>query len=237
MSNSWFQFKQFKVNQDRTAMKVGSDSVLLGAWTPVENVKSTVDLGAGTGLLSLMMAQRCKSRVTAIESDCDAAQQASENFTHSPWPHLFDSVCSNIHDLRKDYAGNFDLAIFNPPYFDGQVSPENKSRLDARHLHQEENSKMAWLETAFLMTKANGKASFIIPFIKMDTWLKDAELVGFKKEKLCYVKGNHNSVVKRVMIFLSKSECKCAESSIILETVERGVYTEEFLTLTNEFYL
>lgn len=83
MSNSWFQFKQFRVYQDKCAMKVGTDGVLLGAWAPLNDVQSVVDLGSGTGLISLMIAQRSKARVTGIESDMDAAQQSAENFTKS----------------------------------------------------------------------------------------------------------------------------------------------------------
>ncbi len=145
-------------------MKVGSDSVLLGAWTEVNNIRNVADLGAGTGILGLMLAQRAKARVTAIDIDIDATIQSAENFSNSPWPELFESVCADIHELTDVYKGVFDLAIFNPPYFEGHVIAASANRTTARHLNDESNSRLHWLKTAFEITNKEGKSSMIIPF-------------------------------------------------------------------------
>jgi tRNA1Val (adenine37-N6)-methyltransferase len=237
MANTWFKFKQFTINQERCAMKVGSDSVLLGAWTETKGIKKIVDLGSGTGILGLMLAQRCKARITAIESDIDAAAQAAENFNNSPWPELFDSVCANVHDLRKEYAGVFDLAIFNPPYFDGHVEAASEARTSARHLNLKANSREDWLKTAFEFTHDNGAASMIIPFENSEKWLKAMENTKWYVEKQCYVKGHEKAAMKRIMFFLKKAPGDCETNSLIIEKETRGQFTDSYTLLTKDFYL
>ena len=143
MSNSKFDFQQFSINQDRSAMKVGTDGVLLGAWASpalpcLENL-SILDIGTGTGLIALMMAQRFPSaKVTGIEIDHDAAEEAQDNVSHCPWSDRISIVESALNDfVAFDDAGNaceYDLIVTNPPFYNATLKPEEEARAAARHL-------------------------------------------------------------------------------------------------------
>jgi tRNA1Val (adenine37-N6)-methyltransferase len=238
MPNDWFEFKQFRIEQDRCAMKVGTDSVILGAWTPCQDVKTIVDLGSGTGLLSLMLAQRCKARITAIELDMDAALQSAHNFAKSPWPHLIESICGNIADLKYDLKGRFDLAIFNPPYFGGHLRPDNTQRSIARHLPKADlNSKKLWLEAAYLMTTNNGVTSFVIPQEDEHSWMEAANTLAWHCTKKLIIFGNINSKPKRCILYFSKQSSEIETSELIIETSTRGEYSEDFKAIASPFYL
>jgi tRNA1Val (adenine37-N6)-methyltransferase len=219
-------------------MKVGTDSVVLGSWTPTENVKTIVDLGSGSGLLSLMMAQRSKARITAIEIDMDAALQASVNIAKSPWPHLIDSICGNIADLKQDFQNRVDLAICNPPYFGGHLMPDNSQRNTARHLiNQTIASKLMWLESAYSMTHEHGNASFILPTEDELAWLDAAERAGWHCTQKLLIHGNSGSKAKRFIMYLSKNKEAFKLSELTIESDIRGVYSEEFKQLAAPFYL
>jgi len=236
MSNTWFQFKQFRVEQDQCAMKVNTDSVLLGAIVPLENIKTAVDLGAGTGLLSLMLAQREKIRVHAIEQDKDAALQCAYNFMKSPWPHLLESMWADVHGCRKIFENQFDLAICNPPYFENQLESVTENRNNARHGNAS-NSIVNWFETAFQITQEQGKAAFILPYSELENWNKKAEEIGWHVSEIIQVKPNLNKSFKRAILLLQKSQTTLITKEITIETDIRGEYTAEFLELVKDFYL
>lgn len=238
MSNSWFQFKQFRVDQDKSAMKVGTDGVLLGAWTPLNNVQSVVDLGSGTGLISLMIAQRSKARVTGIEVDMSAAQQSAENYARSPWPERLESVCADVHEMSELWDAQFDLAVCNPPFFDGHFRPSNASRNNARQLvNGGQFEKKNWFDTAFKLTKPNGSAAFILPFDTSDIWIEKAIEAGWFIENQVLVGGHQNKPFKRVLVSLKKTECIIFHSELYIEGCDRGLYTSAFGELVREFYL
>ncbi len=117
MANNYFQFKQFKIVQQNSAMKVGTDGVLLGAWTNVENVTSVLDIGTGTGLIALMMAQRTESKIVGVEIDKAAAGEAIENVKNSHWGERISIKNSSFQDFLKSEENRFDLIISNPPFF------------------------------------------------------------------------------------------------------------------------
>jgi tRNA1Val (adenine37-N6)-methyltransferase len=238
MPNDYFEFKQFRIEQDKCAMKVGTDSVVLGSWTPVENIKSIVDLGSGSGLLSLMMAQRTKARISSIEIDMDAALQSAHNYAKSPWPHLIEGICGNIAELKNDLKSRFDLAICNPPYFAGHFRPDNSQRTTARHIiHSASSGKSMWLEAASAMTHELGKASFIIPLDDEAEWMHAAESAGWNCSKKLVIYGNPTSKPKRCILYLSKQKAEMQVSELIIESEVRGVYTSEFKELASPFYL
>src|SRR5574344_2567439 len=132
MSNSYFRFKQFSVFQERCAMKVGTDGVLLGAWAKVDAANRILDIGTGTGLVALMLAQRSTAMITAVEIDEEAAIQAEENFCQSPWANRFEVVNSDITSYETDAL--FDVIVSNPPYFVDSLQCPDGQRSLARHL-------------------------------------------------------------------------------------------------------
>ena len=238
MSNSWFQFKQFKVEQDKCAMKVGTDGVLLGAWAPLENTRMVVDLGSGTGLISLMIAQRSKARITGIESDMDAATQSAENFVHSPWPERLESVWADVHEMSTLWAGQFDLAVCNPPFFQGHVRPSNAPRNQARHLLSPKTEiKKTWFEAAYKITKETGRAAFIFPYEFAHEWLSEAESAGWYVQIRVNVRGHAGKEYKRVLVYLVKHPVAIQEEELCIESEERSVYTAAFGQLVSDFYL
>ena len=147
MSNTGFRFKQFQVNHDRCAMKVGTDGILLGAWADVTQAKQILDLGCGSGLIALMLAQRssAESKICAVEIDPAAAQQARENTLASPWKDKIQVYRQDIDSFCAQVESHFDLIVANPPYFEAGVACRDDERNTARYFTQ---SHLHWLETA-----------------------------------------------------------------------------------------
>jgi tRNA1Val (adenine37-N6)-methyltransferase len=174
MPNSYFQFKQFKIDQDKTAMKVGTDGVLLGAWTNCNKANKVLDIGTGTGLIALMMAQRSKAMIDAVEIEINAWLQAKANFENSPWAYRlkvenvsFQSYCDN--GLVKIY----DLIVCNPPFFNNSYKPETPEREMARHsvlLSPED-----LLSGINQLLKDDGLFSVILPFSNHKEFIEIAE--------------------------------------------------------------
>jgi tRNA1Val (adenine37-N6)-methyltransferase len=238
MSNSWFQFKQFRVEQNKCAMKVGTDGVLLGAWTPIENARMVADLGSGTGLISLMIAQRSKARITGIESDMDAATQSAENFMRSPWPERLECVWADVHEMSNLWAGQFDLVICNPPFFQGHVRPSNAPRNQARHLLSPKTEiKKTWFEAAYKITQETGRAAFIFPYEFAHEWLSEAGSAGWHVQVRVNVRGHAGKEFKRVLVYLVKHPVEMLVEELCIESEERSVYTSAFGQLVDAFYI
>lgn len=131
MPNPYFSFKQFTVYHDRCAMKVGTDGVLLGAWADVVSARNILDIGTGTGLISLMMAQRCNARIRAVDIDADAVEQARGNVAASPWQDRIEVELQDICHFTSETL--FDVIVSNPPYFTDSLKCPGKQRNIARH--------------------------------------------------------------------------------------------------------
>ena len=235
MPNTWFQFKQFRINQDRSAMKVGTDGVLLGAFINVDGVKRIADMGCGTGLVALMLAQRSGATIDGIELDQNAAFQAAENFSASPWPERLNCICGDIEQVSKLLDGEFDLAVCNPPYFPGHVRPPDENRSNARHLKDQE--WFAWFSSAYKMTTSTGKAVFIFPYEDKEERLQTAEKAGFFPELILNVRPKPGKAFKRFVVQFLKEKVETEIKELTIETHQRGIYTNEFKTLMKDFYL
>ena len=133
MPNDYFKFKQFQVKQDRSVFKVGTDSVLLGAWADVSVTGTVLDIGTGTGLLVLMLAQRCRASITGIEIDEPSYRQAAENAALSPWSGRINIRHTSLQDYMLSADKTFDLIICNPPYFKDSMKSGNIAKDMARH--------------------------------------------------------------------------------------------------------
>ena len=133
MSNPYFQFKQFTVWHDKCAMKVGTDGVLLGAWTSVESAHRILDIGTGTGLVALMLVQRSlpDANIVALEIDEAAVGQARENIIRSPWKERVEVVQADFRKYRS--SDKFDVIVSNPPYFVDSLECPDRQRTAARH--------------------------------------------------------------------------------------------------------
>lgn len=232
MPNPCFSFKQFTVYHDRCAMKVGTDGVLLGAWADVARARDILDIGTGTGLISLMMAQRCAARIRAVDIDADAVEQACENVDASPWK---DRIEVELQDIRHFAPGVlFDLIVSNPPYFvDSLKSPDGR-RNTARHTDSLDFE--ALVAAAARLLHPEGVFSVIIPTDGRECFLRSAACHGLHLSRQTLVHTKCGAEPKRVLLSLKFKVAECLADDLTIE-LSRHVYTEEYKALTKDFYL
>ena len=231
-----FTFKQFSVNQDRCAMKIGTDGVLLGAWTPlINNPYNILDIGAGTGILSLMLAQRSNAeQIDAIEIDEEAYEQCVENFETSPWGDKLFCFHAGLDEFVDEPEDEYDLIISNPPFYAEDFKTDDSQRDMARF--QDAMPFEELIEAAALLLSDNGIFSVIIPFKeeeKIVSMCKELDLFPFK---ITRVKGTPTSEIKRSLLAFSRIEQTPLIDELTIE-ISRHQYTPEYIALTQDFYL
>ena len=234
-----FQFKEFTIHQDKTAMKVGTDAVLLGAWCTVDNyLDSILDIGAGTGVISLMIAQRSDAMtIDAVEVDEKAYEQAVENFEKSDWGDRLYCYNATFQEFADEIAAEeerYDLIVSNPPFYTDNFESEDVSRNKARF-----TSSLSFQELLVGVSKIlseNGIFSTIIPFKEEMNFINIAKEHHLFLNKVCRVQGNTNSEVKRSLLAFSFQETELEETHLIIE-IARHQYTEDYIKLTKDFYL
>ncbi|MEO0046331.1 MAG: hypothetical protein RL705_1522 [Bacteroidota bacterium] len=234
---SQFQFKKFTVNQDRCAMKIGTDGVLLGAWTPIEHRPfSVLDIGAGTGILALMLAQRSSAeQIDALEIDEEAFEQCVENFENSLWSDRLYCYHAGLDEFMEEPEDEYDLIVSNPPFYSENYKTESEQRDLARF--QDALPFEDLIEAASVLLSENGIFSVIIPY------KEESKFIGLAKEcnlfplKITRVKGTPTTDVKRSLLAFSFAEkTNFPINELIIETA-RHQYTEDYIALTKEFYL
>jgi tRNA1Val (adenine37-N6)-methyltransferase len=232
-----FTFKQFSVNQNRCAMKIGTDGVLLGAWSPIpDNCYSVLDIGTGTGIIALMMAQRSLAeQVDAIEIDENAFEQASDNFENSPWSDRLFCFHAGLDELIEEPEDEYDLIISNPPFYTENYKTEDVQRDLARFADAMPFEML--IEAADLLLSENGIFSVIIPFKEEEHFLALAKEFELYPIKITRVKGTPTSEIKRSLLAFQRNEIRNIEiNELVIETM-RHVYTAEYIGLTRDFYL
>lgn len=234
---SKFTFKQFSVQQDKTAMKVGTDGVLLAAWAPINhNPFSILDIGAGTGIIALMLAQRTHAdQIDALEIDEEAYEQAVENFENSPWRDRLFCFHAGLDEFIEEPEDEYDLIVSNPPFYSENYKTENEQRDLARF--QDAMPFEELIEAADLMLSENGIFAVILPFKEEKNFIALAKEAELYPVKITRVKGTPTSDVKRSLLAFSRNEIQnVAIDELIIET-DRHVYTPEYIELTKDFYL
>ena len=231
-----FTFKQFSVNQDRCAMKIGTDGVLLGAWTPlINNPFNVLDIGAGTGILSLMLAQRSNAeQIDAIEIDENAYEQCVENFEASPWGDKLFCFHSGLDEFVDEPEDEYDLIISNPPFYTDDYKSDNASRDLARFEDALPFEEL--IEAAALLLSDNGIFSVIIPFKEEERFISLCKELDLFPLKMTRVKGTPTSEIKRSLLAFCRMEQTPLIDELVIE-ISRHNYTPEYIKLTNEFYL
>lgn len=233
--NKYFQFKQFRIVQERSAMKVGTDGILLGAWTNVEGCEQILDIGTGTGLIALMLAQRTKANITGIEIEQEAAKEALFNVESSLWSKRIKIENFSIEDYAKMVDKKFDLIVSNPPFFEKSLHSPVASRNMARHTSSLSYSELIGTVSSLLEFK--GRLSIILPYNSA----KDFELLANQSElylnKKCLVKPRETNEPNRVLMQFSYEKSKCELESLNIYNNSDVGYTAEFKQLTKEYYL
>jgi tRNA1Val (adenine37-N6)-methyltransferase len=232
-----FKFKQFSIHQDRCAMKVGTDGVLLGAWSPLpKNCFNILDIGAGTGVLSLMLAQRTEAeQIDAIEIDENAYEQCVENFENSKWGNRLFCYHAGLDEFLEEMEDeSFDLIISNPPFYTDDYKSENKSRDLARFEDAMPFEEL--IESAANLLSEFGIFSVIIPFKEEGKFISLAKEFQLFPFKITHVKGNSTSEFKRSLLAFTWDEQILETNELIIE-LERHLYTIEYIELTKDFYL
>lgn len=231
-----FQFKLFQIQQDRCAMKIGTDGVLLGAWTSIgHQPQSILDIGAGTGLIALMLAQRSNAdTIDALEINEEAHGQCVDNFESSDWADRLFCYHASLDEFVDELDDKYDLIVSNPPFYSEIVSSGDENRDMAR-----QNQSLPFTEllggAAQLMSK-DGTFSTIIPYKEELTFLKMAHELNLFPKRITRVKGNPESEVKRSLIEFQFGNISVTVNNLTIE-LERHKYTQEYIDLTKDFYL
>ena len=234
---SKFQFKQFAIEQDRCAMKIGTDGVLLGAWTPITNNPfSILDIGAGTGIIALMLAQRSNAQqIDALEIDEAAYEQATDNFENSPWNDRLFCFHAGLDEFIEEPEEEYDLIVSNPPFYAEEYKTENESRDLARF--QDAMPFEQLLEAAALLLSENGIFAVIIPCKEEENFMALANEFELYPLKITRVKGTPTTAIKRSLLAFSRNKTTHLPiDELVIETA-RHVYTAEYIALTTDFYL
>ena len=231
-----FQFKQFSVKQAQSAMKIGTDSVLLGAWTPIEQPESILDIGAGTGLLALMLAQRSEAMtIDAVEIDESAYIECTENFEASPWGDRLFCYHASFEEFFTEMDETYDLIISNPPFYPTDYKTAEKARNTARFSDALPPEQL--LEGVNRLLAVEGKFSVILPYTESERFITLAATFGLFPQQITHTRGNAQSELKRSMMLFARTPQPSYPTHILTIEKERGVYTEEYKALTKEFYL
>ena len=234
---SKFQFKQFTIEQDRCAMKIGTDGVLLGAWAPVEqNPFSILDIGTGTGIIALMLAQRSTAQqIDALEIDEQAYEQATDNFENSPWNDRLFCFHAGLDEFMEEPEDEYDLIVSNPPFYAEDYKTNNDQRDLARF--QDALPFEDLIEAADLLLSENGILAVIIPFKEEDRFLAIAKEFELYPTRITRVKGTSTAEIKRSLLALSRNKTTLFSIDELTIEIGRHEYTPEYIALTQDFYL
>ncbi len=234
MANSYFRFRQFTIHQDKASFKVGTDSVILGAWADPEGAESILDIGTGTGLLAIMLAQRSEARITAIEPDRDSCEQASQNVSNCRWHDRISVLNTSLQDFSA-LGGKYDMIITNPPYFTGSLRNPDPRKADSRHNDSLQPDDL--LKAVSLMLDENGSFQIILPFAGAAVFMTEASQYGLFCKRVLKIKPLPSGPVIRMILSFSRSVQTVSESFLTIGKGPRHEYTADYINLTRDFYL
>ncbi len=234
-----FQFKEFSVHQNKTAMKIGTDAVLLGVWTNLEKYPDSIlDIGSGTGVISLMLAQRSSAMtIDAVEIDENAYEQTVENFEQSDWGDRLFCYNASFQEFAQEMAEEderYELIVSNPPFYTDTFETSNEARNKARFTSALSFEDL--LKGVGAILEESGSFSTIIPFKEEKEFVELAKEYKLFLNRVCHIKGNPSSEIKRSLLSFSFEETEIYREELVIE-LERHQYTDAYTNLTKDFYL
>ena len=229
-----FHFKQFSILANDAGMAVSTDAVLLGAWCDVNNEqRKGLDIGCGSGILSLMLAQRFEHlTIDALDVDPTAIKATAYNISHSEWPTRIQVVEQDVMALSVDKS--YDMIICNPPYFTSGETTQNSERALARHIKDFNHQSL--LDKCHQLLSNIGTATFILPTVEGDALIKYALTHGWYLQRQLTVQTTPRKPIARLLFSLSKHRCETEHSTLTIRDSD-GEYSHEFVSLTRAFYL
>jgi len=234
MPNNHFSFKQFTVKQEKAVFKVGTDGVILGAKADVSGIETILDIGTGTGLIALMVAQRCNAHVVAIEPDKESYLQALDNVKESPFS---TRISVQNYSLQEYFPGDdkFDLIVVNPPFFSDSLRNPDPRLSAARHNDNLRSEDI--LLGAKRLLRENGRLQLILPYVEGNIFIAEAAGHGFYCNNILKIRPLPTSEIRRVVLTFSMEKIKPSESFLTIERGPRHEFTDEYINLTKDFYL
>ena len=234
MPNSYFEFKQFKIYQDKCAFKVGTDGVLLGAATNAEGTKRILDIGTGTGLIAIMLAQRSSAGITAIEPDRDSFLQACENVNNCRWKDRIEVIETDLQHFREKDA-TFDLIVANPPFFSNSLINPDPRKSNARHNISLTSADL--LKGVRRLLTGDGSFHLIMPWVEGNIFIAEASDYGLYCNYILKIKPLPTSEIRRVILTFNLFHQSPKEKFLTIEHGKRHDFMEEYKELTRDFYL
>jgi len=234
MANSYFSFKQFTIRQDRCSFKVGTDGVLLGASADVDGVTRILDIGTGTGLIALMLAQRSQAEITAIEPDKDSSEQARKNVGKSKWHNRINIFNVSLQDFNPGDM-KYDLIVTNPPYFRDSLKNPEPAKAASRHNINLTADEL--LKGVSKLLAEDGRFQVIMPYAEGNIFIAEASDYGLFCIKVIKIKSLPTSDIRRLILTFSWTRQETFEQFLTIEHGRRHEFTEEYKDLTKEFYM
>jgi len=234
MANNYFSFKEFTINQEKAAFKVGTDGVLLGAIANVEGKKRVLDIGAGTGLISIMLAQRCDADIVSLEPDYESFLQAEENVAQCKWKNRIKVINS---DLQK-FTGvdkKFDLIVTNPPYFSNSLKNPDPRKSSVRHNDSLDSDDL--LSGVKRLLDNKGIFQLIMPYAEGTIFIAHAQQYGLFCNSILKIRPLPTVEIRRLILTFSLAKLKLTEKFLTIERGARHEFTDDYKALTKDFYL
>jgi tRNA1Val (adenine37-N6)-methyltransferase len=215
-------------------MKVGTDSVLLGSWINPSNSSEILDIGTGSGIIALMLAQKSFAQIDAVDVDENACKQAKENFRISPWFDRLNAIHQSFQEFSKNTTKKYDLIVSNPPYFHHASKPSEESRLNARH-----NELICFnelIDGAKKILTPHGRFCLILPFKEGNEFMNICLRQGLYCRELVRVKTKPDKLEKRFIMEFTSSFGVIHESEFMIQENDTK-FSREYIELTKEYYL
>ncbi len=236
MKNSIFRFKKFSVEQSEDAMKVGTDGVLIGAWADTDKSEAFLDVGTGTGLIAMMLAQRGAEKIYAIDINESSVDIAKKNVRNSPWADRITVGNIRFQEFNIKEDVKVDHIVSNPPFFVNSLKSGNSNKDMARHT--DTLSFKDFFQSASNILSDNGRISVILPYVEAGIFINTGSEYNFYVTRITDIKPTPNKSVKRVLIeFCRHQDSKIVKNCIVVESNGRHSYSDEYKELTRDFYL